>query len=56
MKQKTTIVCILCDSGIKYLSKIFNKDWLNDHIKPSLKRKDSIYRQVYVDREPGIHA
>jgi cysteine synthase len=28
MKEPCTIVTILCDSGIKYLSKVFNDDWL----------------------------
>jgi len=26
-----TIVTILCDSGVRYMSKIFNRDWLTAH-------------------------
>ena len=29
--EPLTIVTMLCDSGVKYLSKIFNDDWLEEH-------------------------
>jgi len=29
--EPLTIVTMLCDSGVKYLSKIFNDDWLREH-------------------------
>jgi len=29
--QATTIVTVVPDSGMKYLSKIFNPQWLSDH-------------------------
>ena len=32
-----TIVTLLCDSGLKYQSKLFNPTWLNEHnLDPSL--------------------
>lgn len=30
--EKGTVVTILCDSGIKYLSKIFNDDWMSYNV------------------------
>merc|ERR1719410_196377 len=30
--EKGTVVAILCDNGIKYLSKIFNDDWMIDNV------------------------
>ena len=29
--QTIRIVTILCDSGVKYLSKMFNDDWMKDN-------------------------
>ncbi|KAH8043959.1 hypothetical protein JL722_14923 [Aureococcus anophagefferens] len=35
--EPLTIVTMLCDSGVKYLSKIFNEDWLAENASHRLK-------------------
>ena len=31
LEEPGVIVTVLCDLGIKYLSKVFNKDWLKEN-------------------------
>jgi len=36
-ERKQTIVTVLCDSGHKYQSTLFNRDWLaSNHLNPDL--------------------
>lgn len=41
MTKPTTIVAILPDGGVKYLSKIYDNDWMEEH--HLLKREESLY-------------
>ncbi|MEM1283180.1 MAG: cysteine synthase family protein [Chlamydiota bacterium] len=41
MTEKTTIVAILPDGGVKYLSKIYDNDWMHQH--HLLKREEALY-------------
>jgi cysteine synthase len=40
LEGPATVVTILCDSGVKYLSKIYNDSWLEKNGLPSIPKGD----------------
>ena len=59
LEEPAVVVVILCDSGIKYLSKIFNDDWMKEqgYLQPNgepasysvkhLQRMYRVYKRMY---------
>jgi cysteine synthase len=51
MTEKTTIVVILCDSGIKYLSKIFNQNWMKSEVHDKEYQQARAYYVNYLTQD-----